>query len=202
MAIMILLGGAGLAAAQHAPLRDPYVRLIQAGSLTIPVTLRETVGHPSGVEVTCVIPQTLPKVWEALSDYDHLEEVVPFVTESRLIRQDGNAKILYQEGRGGLGIFSRRFTVTFRVHETPLRAIAFEAFEGDFKHFAGFWQLEGQGAGTLVHHRVSIEPAFYMPRWVMRMVVKHMLMHGIEAVVQRCLRVPLSSSDTIPNSTR
>ena len=188
--IVVLLGEVGLAAARHAPLRGAHTRLIRVESQTIPVTLRETIGRPSGVEVTCVIPQTLSRVWDVLSDYDRLEEIVPFVTESRLIRQDGEAKILYQEGRGGLSVFSRRFTVTFRVRETPLQAIAFEAFEGDFKHFAGFWQLEGRGAGTSVRHRVSIEPAFYMPQWVMRIVVKHMLMRSIESVIQRCLHVP------------
>lgn len=189
-AVVVLLGEAGLAATQHAQPHDARTRLIRVESQTIPVTLRETIGRPSGVEVTCIIPRAPSAVWRVLSDYDRLEAIVPFVTESRLIRQEGDTKILYQEGRGGLGIFSRRFWVTFRVHETPLREITFEAFEGDFKQFTGFWRLEGHAEGTLVHHRVGIEPAFYMPQWVMRMVVKHMLMHGIEAVIQRCLRVP------------
>jgi len=189
-AVVVLLGEVGLAATQRVPPHDAGTRFIQVESQTIRVTLRETIGHPSGVEVTCVVPQTPSRVWDVLSDYDHLEEIVPFVTESRLIRQDGDTKILYQEGRGGLGIFRRRFSVTFRVHETPLREITFEAFEGDFKHFTGFWRIEGCAEGTQVHHRVDIEPTFYMPRWVIRMVVKHMLMDGIEAVIQRCLRLP------------
>ncbi|MBI3324774.1 MAG: SRPBCC family protein, partial [Candidatus Omnitrophica bacterium] len=179
-----------LAATQHAPPRDARTLLIRVESQTIPVTLRETIGRPSGVEVSCIIPRAPSAVWRVLSDYDRLEEIVPFVTESRLVRQEGDTKILYQEGRGSLGIFSRRFSVTFRVHETPLREITFEAFEGDFKQFTGFWRLEGHAEGTLVQHRVDIEPAFYMPQWVMRLVVKHMLMHGIEAVIQRCLRAP------------
>lgn len=189
-AVVILLGEAGLAATGHVQPHDARTRLVRVGSQAIPVTLREAIGESSGVEVICVIPQTLSKVWGVLSDYDHLEEIVPFVTESRLIRQEEDTKILYQEGRGGLGIFHRRFSVTFRIHETPLRAITFESFEGDFKHFTGFWHLEAHAYGTQVHHRVDIEPAFYMPRWVMRIVVKHMLMRGIEAVIERCLRVP------------
>jgi len=189
-AVVVLLGETGLAATQHVPPRDARTRLIRVESQTIPVTLRETIGHPSGVEVTCIIPRAPSAVWRVLSDYDHLEDVVPFVTESRLIRQEGDTKILHQEGRGGLGIFSRRFSVTFRVHETPLREITFEAFEGDFKQFTGFWRLEGHAEGTLVRHRVDIEPAFYLPQWVMRLVAKHMLMRGIEAVIQRCLRAP------------
>jgi len=189
-AVVILLGEVGMAATQHVPPHDARTRFIRVESQTIPVTLRETIGHPSGVEVLCVIPRAPSAVWRVLSDYDHLEELVPFVTESRLVRQDGDTKILYQEGRGGLGIFRRRFTVTFRVHEAPLREITFEAFEGDFRHFTGFWRIEGHAEGTQVHHRVDIEPTFYMPRWVMRIVVKHMLMHGIETVIQRCLRLP------------
>lgn len=189
-AVVVLLGEVGLAAAQRVPPHDADARLIRVESQTIPVTLREAPGRPSGVEVICVIPQAPSRVWDVLSDYDHLEEIVPFVTESRLIRQDGDDKILHQEGRGGLGIFHRRFSVTFRVHETPLREITFEAFEGDFKHFEGFWRIEDHAGGTQVHHQVDIEPAFYMPQWVMRIVVKHMLMHGIEAVIQRCLRFP------------
>ncbi|MBI3009800.1 MAG: SRPBCC family protein [Candidatus Omnitrophica bacterium] len=185
--VVLLLGQAGPAATQQVPPHDAQTRLIRVESQTIPVTLRETIGYLSGLEVVCIIPRAPLAVWRVLSDYDHLEEVVPFVTESRLVQQDKDTKILYQQGRGGLGIFSRRFSVTFRVRELPLREITFEAFEGDFKQFTGFWRLENHAKGTRVSHRVEIEPAFYMPRWMMRIVVKHMLLHSIEAVIQRCL---------------
>ncbi len=190
---LVLLADASLSATPPMQPHGARTRLIRIDAHTIPVTLRELVGPPAGVEATCIIPQTLAHVWGVLSDYDHLEKVVPFVTESRVLRRDGDTIMLYQEGRGGLSLFQRRFSVTFRVHETPMREIRFEAFKGDFTQFTGFWRLEPHADGTLVHHQVSIEPAFYLPRWVMRLVMRHMLLRGVEAVIQRCLRGSLEN---------
>ena len=136
----------------------------------------------------CLIPAPLPVVWRVLTDYDRLSEFVPFLTESRLVRVVDGAKIVHQNGRGGLWIFRRRFTVTFRIEEHPTTSLTFKAIEGDFRQFEGFWRLEARPEGTLVSHQVDIEPAFYLPKWATRVLAKHLMLKSFEGVVRRCLR--------------
>jgi hypothetical protein len=35
---------------------------------------------------------------------------------------------------------------------------------------------------------VAIEPKFYMPRWAVRVVAKHLMRKSLEGVISRCLR--------------
>jgi len=129
---------------------------ITVDSRTIPVTLRIQMDHRAMIEAECLIPAPPAVVWRVLSDYDHLSEIVPFLTESRVIGQRDGAKFLHQAGRGGLWIFQRRFTVTFQVNERPESSITFKAIDGDFLTFEGFWRIEAQPDGTRVSHQVTV----------------------------------------------
>ena len=160
---------------------------LTVGAHAVPVTLQTQVDHRCMIEAACLIPAAPAVVWRVLSDYNHLHEIVPFLTESRGLREEGGAKILYQAGRGQLWFFTRRFTVTFRVIEQPEALITFKAFAGDFREFDGFWSLEPQPEGTFVRHSVTINPDFYMPKWAMRFLARHLMMTSLSGVLHRCL---------------
>jgi ribosome-associated toxin RatA of RatAB toxin-antitoxin module len=154
----------------------------------VEVRVRKEVGRLSTVAAECVIPRPQAEVWKVLTDYDHLVEMVPFLTESRVIGEEDGATLLAQAGRGGLWVFQRRFTVVFRIEETPTSHITFQAVRGDFRRFEGFWHLERRPEGTFVSHQVEVVPAFYVPRWAMRVVARHLMSRSLEGVIRRCLR--------------
>ena len=182
--------GVGVMGTPTAVAGESASQVIKVGSPPLTMTMRQEVeGTLSIVEAECTIPATPPAVWSVLSDYQHLSELVPFVTESRLLGEEGGAKMLYQAGRGGVWFFQRRFTVVFRIHEVPMHAITFQAVRGDFRRFEGSWQLEVRPEGTVVRHRVAIEPAFYVPRWSMRLIARHLMLKSFEGIVGRCADV-------------
>ncbi|MBW2413223.1 MAG: SRPBCC family protein [Deltaproteobacteria bacterium] len=143
------------------------------------------------------MPQSLPKVWRVLTDYGHLDDVVPAVTMSRIIGHEGATKLLYQEGRAGLWIFERGFTVTFRVRETPMQSIEFEAFEGSFRRFVGSWELAPSGDGTRIRHRVEIEPDFWAPRWALKRIAWRMMEDTIRSVVDKSLATDSAAGPSV-----
>ena len=108
--------------------------------------------------------------------------------QRRVIGQEGGAILLRQDGAVNLLILSRRFTVTFRVTEQPMRDIVFDAIAGDFTRFRGRWHLEPHPDGTLVEHEVEVEPSFFAPRWALRWLERQVMLASLKAVMARCLQ--------------
>jgi len=140
-----------------------------------------------------VIPRAVPVVWRVLTDYEHLNEFVPFVRSSHVVRTEPRGLLLRQNGRAGFLVLHRDFSVTFRVKEAPMSEIQFDAVAGDFQRFKGYWHLKPQAGWTFVSHEVEVKPAFFVPRWVMRFVQRHILLESIDAVMHRCLAVKPAS---------
>jgi len=153
----------------------------------IVVKITEKFDDVSTVRAECVIPCSQKIVWRVLTDYDHLEDIISIVDDSRVLGSENGVTILLQEGRGGLWFFKRDFTVTFRVREVPMAYVGFEAFEGDFSRFVGTWQVEQREEGTWVSHRVEIQPRFFAPRWALRRMAGSLMSETIDGVIRRCL---------------
>jgi len=141
------------------------------------------------IRAECVIPRSQRVVWEVLSDYDNLENIIPVVSTSRILRAEGGERILLQEGRAGFWLFKRDFKVTFRVREIPMSYIGFDAIEGDFSKFKGSWQVGQREGGTWVSHTVDLEPRFFAPKWALHRMARTLLSETIENVIGRCLEI-------------
>jgi ribosome-associated toxin RatA of RatAB toxin-antitoxin module len=52
--------------------------------------------------------------------------------------------------------------------------IRFTHVRGDFHEYEGAWEFKPvqDGRATLVFYRARVSPAFYLPRWLMRMMLK------------------------------
>ena len=183
-------------AASHAA-ADVDTRVIELEAHDVTVRISGSIADVSSLTAELVVPQSLPKVWRVLTDYGHLNDVVPAVTVSRIVGHEAGAKLLYQEGRAGLWIFERGFSVTFRVRETPMKSIEFEAFEGNFRRFVGSWELAPSGDGTRIRHRVEIEPDFWAPRWALKRIAWRMMEDTIRSVVDRCLATESASGASV-----
>ena len=159
----------------------------ELGAQAVSLTVSEHPGRAVTLHAECLIPRSKPAVWRVLSDYDRPAEFVPFLTESRIIREEPGVKILRQKGRATLRIFHRHFEVTFRVTETDASRIRFKAIEGDFQRFIGSWHLEERSGGTFVRHEVELQPKFYRPTWIMCMVERYVMLKSMDAVIARYL---------------
>jgi len=167
----------------------PYVEavsIVEIGGHRVSFTLRDGAGRAVHIEARCLIQASQEHVWRVLTDYEHLDAFVPFVTKSHMIERVKDRVTLRQEGRASLFVFHRPFMVTFQVREQPMQEIDFQAVAGDFRRFEGEWRLTARPDGTLVDHQVEVEPAFFTPRWVMRILERRIMLKSIEAVIHRC----------------
>lgn len=90
-------------------------------------------------------------------------------------------------GLAALGITTLLGEAHAEAVEQPMRDIWFDAIEGDFKHFQGNWHLDAHEDRTLVQHTVDLEPAFFVPRWILQLLERHIMLESLEAIIQRCL---------------
>ena len=167
-------------------LAEERTHTVEVDGHTITVKIIEKIDDISMIRAECVIPRPHKEVWRVLTDYDHLEDIIPLVQDSRVLGEEDGVTILYQEGRAGLWFFKRGFKVKFRVREVPMAYIGFDAFEGDFSHFKGTWQLDEREEGTWVAHKVEIRPTFYAPKWAMRQVARDLMADTLDGVIRRC----------------
>ncbi len=174
-------------------LAEQCTHTVEVDGHTIVVDIIEDITEVSTIRAVCVIPRSHKVVWRVLTDYEHLEDVIPVVEDSHVIGNEDGMTILQQQGRAGLWFFKRGFTVTFRVTEVPMAYIGFDAFEGDFRHFKGTWQVAERKEGTWVAHKVEIQPRFYAPGWAIRKVARTIMTETIEGVIKRCLSADVSS---------
>jgi len=168
------------------------IHVAEIEGYTIEVRIIEDIRDVSVIRAECLIPRPIKLVWAVLSDYDHLEDLIPVVHDSRLVYDEQGNRTLIQEGRAGFFVFNKDFTVTFDVREVPMSYIGFNAVEGDFRRFNGSWQLQERQEGTWVSHKVEIEPGFYAPGWVIRRMARGLMVETIDGVLAKCISLEVS----------
>ena len=166
---------------------EEWTHVVDIGGRGVEVRVTQNLGNHSTIRAECVIPAPHDRVWHVLTDYDHLDVVIPVVDESYLESTDSSDRILFQRGRAGLWFFQRGFTVRFRVEEKPKVFIGFEAIDGDFERFVGTWQIDERDEGTWVAHSVEVQPGFFAPGWAVRRVARDLMTATIDGVVAQCM---------------
>ncbi|TLU83109.1 MAG: cyclase [Chlorobium sp.] len=112
------------------------------------------------------------KVWEVITDYDNHKNFVPNVLDSGIISDNGNEKVMFEKGKSGLFLFSKKVYTKMRVWGERSRHLYFQQIEGDFKVYRGEWILSEhlQGKGTFLTYRAEVKPDFFAPGFAVKNV--------------------------------
>ncbi|KAL9329799.1 hypothetical protein ACSQ67_004802 [Phaseolus vulgaris] len=84
-------------------------------------------------------------VWNAMSSYETLPEIVPNLAISKILSRDNNKVRILQEGCKGLLYMVLHARVVLDLCEYLEQEISFEQVEGDFDSFQGKWTFEQLG---------------------------------------------------------
>ncbi|MGR3301170.1 MAG: SRPBCC family protein [Candidatus Scalindua sp.] len=151
------------------------------------VTLSNLENKVIGVTGEIYIGFQPEKVWTVLTDYDNLNNFIPFMIESRLLKDKGDEKIIVQAGRTGIFLFKRTSHIKLKVKEEYFNHIYFEQISGDFKVYKGEWILEyyQEAQGTFLTFKGEVKPDFFAPLFITRYVQKRDLPITLEAIKRR-----------------
>jgi ribosome-associated toxin RatA of RatAB toxin-antitoxin module len=117
------------------------------------------------VRASFVVRADPSTVWRTLVDYARLPDFIPDMRASELLERRGDDVLLRQTGRAGFGPFSRQFSVTLAVREVPMREVAAQAVDGDFRRFESSYRLTAldEAGTTRIDYAASMEPKDGIP---------------------------------------
>lgn len=158
----------------------------------VTVATEKLQGRQRRILASIWIPRSVEQVWNILTDYEHLADFIPNLTESRLLPSENGTIRLEQIGAQCWLNLKFCARVVLQMEETFPQAIAFAMVEGDFKEFHGAWQLEteereGQ-AGTLLHYSVEILPRRTMPIGLVEKHLSRNLIMNMAAIFQQSVQ--------------
>ncbi|KAE8735801.1 hypothetical protein F3Y22_tig00000329pilonHSYRG00028 [Hibiscus syriacus] len=107
--------------------------------------LLENGGVHRCVVASITVKAPVREVWNALTAYESLPEIVPNLAISKVLSRENNKVRILQEGCKGLLYMVLHARVILDLHEQLEKEISFEQVEGDFDSFQGRWLLEQLG---------------------------------------------------------
>jgi ribosome-associated toxin RatA of RatAB toxin-antitoxin module len=154
----VALPGAHLAATTD-PAPSPEVR-VQAERGTYLVTARFEV------------PQAPDVVLAVLSDYERIPRFVPDVRTSTVRERTSGRLVVEQEAVSKFMMFSKQVHLVLEVTEGENALRFVDRCGRSFKSYAGAWHAEPKGSGTVVRYELTAQPAFDVPEFILKRLLK------------------------------
>ena len=132
---------------------------------------------------------TINRTWEVMTDYNSLPDFIPDLKISKVLNRRENEIIVYQEGESEFLMFKFRVGVTVKIVEHHHNRVEFTKVNGDFDFLEGEWRVEPLSSNeTLIVFTVAAKPKLYIPRWVIRYIMKRAIPVGMKALQERIER--------------
>jgi len=144
-------------------------------------------GRQRQISARVQIPHPVEKVWQVLTDYDHLADFIPSLAKSQKIEHPQGGIRLEQVGTQSLLKFKFCAKVVLDMVEQFPHQLDFQMVEGDFKKFFGSWTLQptADGSSTELCYTVWVLPPLSMPISIIEGRLKSSLVLNLSAIRQR-----------------
>ncbi|GAB4855740.1 hypothetical protein Ancab_024384 [Ancistrocladus abbreviatus] len=136
--------------------------------------LLENGGVHRCVSASITVKAPVREVWNVLTAYESLPEIVPNLAISKVLSRDNNKVRILQEGCKGLLYMVLHARVVMDLCEHLEEEISFEQVEGDFDSFQGKWQFEQLGN----HHtllKYSVESKMHKDTFLSEAIMEEVI---------------------------
>jgi carbon monoxide dehydrogenase subunit G len=151
-----------------------------AGDQTV-VTVGESHGE---YRVTARFRVTRPPevVLAVLTDYDRIADFMPGVEKSVVVERGQRRALVEQQLTSRMMMFRKRVRLLLEIVETA-DAVRFHDRAGEsFAVYEGMWRLSDAAKGTEISYELNARPAFGVPDFVLKRVLKRDSASMIEAL--------------------
>jgi len=125
------------------------------------------------VDLSFVVPATRQQVWAVLTDFDHMDDFISNVKESKVISVAADITKVFQRGSAKYGPISFPFESTREMRLKPFDKIQSHMISGNMRKMEGTTQLVDEGAQTrIIYHTDSI-PGVWIPPIIGKGFIEH-----------------------------
>lgn len=180
------------------PLALPLSEVTDADAVSLALTsgvevqTEQIEGRRRRIAACAGLPYSTEKIWQILTDYEHLADFIPNLSKSTRIEHPQGGIRIEQVGMQALWKLQLKFCarVVLDMVENFPHEIGFQMVEGDFKEFYGHWQLHPtqggvDGQGTNLCYSLTLVPSRIMPISVIESRLKQDLAVNLNAIRQR-----------------
>ena len=141
------------------PVPPPDVTVLEAHGVYT-VTARFQVYRPAAVALA------------VLSDYEQIPRFMPDVRKSVVLERAAGRMVVEQEAVSKLMMFSKRVHLLLDIEEGPAGLTFRDRCGKSFKSYEGSWTIQENATGSYVTYRLTAEPAFEVPDFILRRLLK------------------------------
>jgi ribosome-associated toxin RatA of RatAB toxin-antitoxin module len=135
------------------------------------VTVREQDGIYR-VAATFSVAQSASAVFDVLTGYEQIPRFMPDVRSSRVIERGEGRAVVEQEAVARVMMFSKRIHLVLDISEAAERIEFRDRCGESFAHYEGSWNISTKGARAVVTYELSAKPAFDVPEFLLRRLLK------------------------------
>jgi ribosome-associated toxin RatA of RatAB toxin-antitoxin module len=142
------------------------------------VIVRENQSSDRGgrtVQAAILIDSPVQRVWNVIIDCEHAPKFMPDLKSCKFLQRTEDTAIIEQEVR--VSRLLPKTTYIYRSTYQKFRRIDFKRIGGDLKDLEGSWVFESAGGGqqTIVVYSVFLDPGFFVPKWLVRQILRRNL---------------------------
>lgn len=152
---------------------------------TIHISVQKYQGAKRRIDVQMSLPYEIEQVWQLLTNYNNLADLIPNLTQCHQLNHTGTSK--YLEFVGSCRILNVWFSIRLVLEaiELPPYEIHTQLIEGDLRSYWGRWQLEPQIDGsTVLSYTAEIVPKPGIPVALLERQLQHLLPANFLAIRQ------------------
>jgi hypothetical protein len=121
--------------------------------------------------------------WDVLTDFDHQAQWVPNVSESKVLKREGNTVTIGQHGIAKYGVVNFPYDTERKLDLKPQSTINSTQVKGSLRRVVSTMLLEPEGKGTRMTYHLELVPSFLASALLSKDFVAQEIGEQFEAII-------------------
>jgi hypothetical protein len=126
--------------------------------------------------------------WDVLTDFDHMAQWVPNVTDSKVLKREDMTVTIEQRGVAKYGAVSFPYTTERKLELKPQVTINSLQLKGSLRRVASTMVLEPEGKGTRLTYHLEIVPSLLASALLSKDFLEHEVSEQFSAIIGEMVR--------------
>lgn len=153
----------------------------QHGDIDLSVSLDPT-AQSGRAEATVKIRAARAVVWSLLTSCANARKLVPGLVDCAVITSAPDHSWQLIRHVIAYSWYVPRLELVFRADYRYPGRISMTRVSGDLRVFESSWDLRSDGEFTIAHYSLALAPDFWVPRWLVRVALRHDLPKMLRAL--------------------